>query len=51
MDGEMAQFSGITFTLFTSVGDSAIRVWGNVIPEPSTVVIWSLLGALGITVG
>jgi len=28
-----------------------VEFGGGVIPEPSTLIVWSLLGALGITVG
>jgi hypothetical protein len=31
--------------------DADFLLEGNVVPEPSTLAIWSLLGALGITVG
>jgi hypothetical protein len=31
--------------------DYEVFVYRAVIPEPSTFIIWSLLGALGVTVG
>jgi hypothetical protein len=40
---------GGTFSL--AVSDNALSLQFNPIPEPSTLIIWSLLGAFGISVG
>ena len=52
-DSHMAHFLGTTYFRMSDVGDMAFRLHGpgGVIPEPSTLIIWSLLGGLGITVG
>lgn len=39
------------FTVHLYGGETASRVRLNIIPEPSTFIVWSLLGSLGITVG
>jgi hypothetical protein len=31
--------------------DFNVQVFGNVVPEPTTIIIWSLFGVLGIVVG
>jgi len=45
----MAQFNGTAYSYSTLVGDMAFRLWGVVIvPEPSTLAVWSILGLTGI---
>jgi hypothetical protein len=50
-DGRMELCSGTTLDESYPFGDMAFRLEGNSVPEPSTLIIWSLLGGLAIGLG
>ncbi len=44
-DGHMAQFNGATYSFSTGVGDQAFQLYGDVVPEPASMIA---LGGLAL---